>query len=185
MSAIRWSVAGLAGALLVLPLLRDGTRAARPTGLLGPLAELAAELEWVRFEGALSRGDEARALALAEHALTLAPRSTSAWLRLAAHQGYDLASPNLEPELARRRAWFEACLATVARGRALAAEPAELELFLATYLFDRAARDPELVPGGKEQLEAGALAALEAAAAHGSELAREVLAQRAPATPAR
>lgn len=164
----------LATALCLAPLLVPATPAQRRDGLLGPFAALAAELEWLRFQAAAERGEEARALALAERALALAPRSTAGWQFLAAHQGYQCASPGREPELARRRAWFEAALATLDRGRAHAAHPEELELFRALLLLSRADLDPELVPGGARELATRARAALAEAARLGSREAAEL-----------
>jgi len=164
-----------ATALCLAPLLAPRTPEARRDGLLGPFTALAAELEWVRFRSALERGQEARALALAEHALVLAPRTTAGWQMLAAHQGYERGSPSSEPELARRRAWFEAALSTLERGRAHAAEPEELELFRALFLLSRAEQDPELLPGGAAALVAQARAALMRAAELGSPRAAELL----------
>jgi len=175
MKAARTAATLAALALCLAPLLAPPTPAARRDGLLAPFAALAAELEWVRFHGAAQRGEEARALALAEHALALAPHSTAGWQTLAAHQGYLRGAPSGEPDLARRRAWFEAALATLARGRAQAAQPDELELFRALFLLSRAEQDPELVPGGATELARAARAALESAAQLGNARAAELL----------
>lgn len=165
----------LAAALLALPCALAPAPHARPLGLLAPIAELAAEIQWVRFEGALTRGEEARALALAESALALAPRVGAGWQRLAAHQGYELASRLVEPDVERRRVWLAAAEATLARGREAAARPAELVLFQALLLHSKADLDPELAPGGAEELRARARVALERAAGLGSHEARELL----------
>lgn len=184
MRTVRALATLLAGGLCLAPLLAPPSPTERRDGLLGPFAALAAELEWVRFQQALERGEEARALALAEHALALAPHSTAGWQMLAAHLGYGRAAPNAEPDLARRRAWFEAALALLERGRARAAHPEELELFRALYLVSRAEQDPELVAGGAPELLARARAALLEAARLGSAQAAE-LAPYLEATPAR
>lgn len=174
MSPARLLTGILAVALCLAPLVAGPTPAARRDGLLGPFADLAAELEWVRFRGALERGQTARALALAEHALALAPRSTAGWQRLAAYQGYERGAALSEPELARRRTWFESALTTLERGRAHAAHPEELELFRALFLLSRAEQDPELVPGGAKELETRARAALAEAVRLGSRQAAEL-----------
>lgn len=175
MSPRRVLLLGLALALLVVPALLARAPGARPPGLIGPFAELAAELQWVRFEGALARGEEARALVLAESALALAPRVNAGWQRLAAYQGYELASRELEPEPAHRRAWLAAAEATLTRGTESAARPAELALFHALLLFTKAEQDPELAGGGAPELRARGRARLARAAELGSHEARELL----------
>jgi hypothetical protein len=174
--ALAWTLAGalLALALVVAP----ERRAARsPLLLLGPFAELAAELQWVRFQGASLRGETARALELGESALALAPRTGAGWERLAAHLVYDLASREREPDLARRRAWFEAGLAVLARGVAESEDPAELLVFRALVLATKAASDPELDPGGARELLRAAAAALDEASALGDTRAAALAAQ--------
>lgn len=154
--------------------------------LLGPFAELGAQLQWLRFHAASRRGEEARALELAESALALDPRASEGWQTLAAHLAFDLASREREPRLERRRAWFETSLLVLSRGAERAAQPAEIELFRAVVLLAKAAGDPELDVGGAAALEAAGLAALQRAAELGEPRARALLDQpRAEATPAR
>ncbi len=145
--------------------------------LLGPCAELVAQLQWLRFHAASRRGEEARAFELAEGALALDPRATEGWQTLAAHLVFDLASREREPDLLRRRAWFEAGLAVLERGAERAARPEELELLRGLVLFDKAGRDPELDPRGAPALYAASAAAFERAAALGEPRAAELLAQ--------
>jgi hypothetical protein len=152
-------------------------RSPRPLGLLTPFAELAAELQWVRFEGALTRGEEARALALAESALALAPRITAGWKHLAAHQGYELASPLVEPDPALRAAWLASAEATLARGLELVDEPADLALFHALLLHSKAATDPTLAPGGAQEFLARARERMTVAALLGSPEAQALLSE--------
>jgi tetratricopeptide (TPR) repeat protein len=182
--ALAWALVGL----LLLPLACRERAAEAPAALrlLGPFVELGAQLQWLRFQAASQRGEEARALELAESALALDPRATEGWQSLAGHLVFDLASREREPELARRRAWFEAGLGVLARGAERAAHPEELELFRALVLLRKAEGDPELDPGGAPALEAEARAAMARAAEHGHAQARELLPQLAvPATPAR
>ena len=166
-------------ALALVPFACPPPRAPAPARLwlLGPFAELVAELQWLRFHVASRRGEEARALELAEGALALDPRASEGWQTLAAHLVFDLASRAREPELARRRAWFEAGLAVLAQGAERAARPAELELLRGLVLFDKAERDPELDPLGAPALRAAAVAAFERAAALGEARAAELLPQ--------
>lgn len=171
-----WLVALL---LALYALLAPRTRASAPVPLLllGPGAELAAEIQWLRFHSASLHGEEARALELAESALTLAPRANEGWTALAAYLVYDLASREREPELARRRAYFQAGLAVLARGAEAAARPGELELFRALALVGKADGDPELSPEGARGLLREALAAVERAAALGDAQAAELVPQ--------
>ena len=173
---VAWLAAlALACLALAFPPPRAAGRA--PLLLLSPFAELAAQVQWLRFHVATRRGEEARALALAESALALDPRASDGWEALAAHLALDLASREREPDLARRCAWFEAGLAALARGAERAARPAELELYRALLLANKAELDPELHPRGAAGLAEDSLAALERAAALGDERALELLPQ--------
>jgi hypothetical protein len=145
--------------------------------LLGPLAELASEVQWLRFRAAVRAGEEARGLRLAESALTWNPRANAGWETVASHLVFDLASTAREPELARRRAWFEAGLALLARGRERVERPAALELARGLFLLGKAELDPELAPGGAAELQRRAYEAFEAAAALGEARAAALLPQ--------
>ena len=179
MSAGRLALWLAAAALALVPFACPPPRAPEHARLLllEPFAELAAELQWLRFHSATLRGEEARALELAESALALDPRASDGWQTLAAHLAFDLASREREPDLARRRAWFEAGLAVLARGAARAARPAELELLRGLILTAKAEGDPELDPGGAPALRARATAAFERAAALGDARAAELVTQ--------
>lgn len=171
---LSWALAaGLAGLALLLP----RAPATEPTPLLffGPFAELGAQVQWLRFRAASQRGEEARALELAESALALDPRAPEGWQHLAAHLAFDLASREHEPELGRRRAWFRAALSVLERGRARCAQPQELELFRAVLLLAKASGDPELDPGGAPALQDAARAALARSAALGQPEAADLL----------
>ena len=178
------AVVALAGTALVLQAPRP--RAPTRLFLLGPLAPLAAQVQWLRSQAAGSRGQEARALELAESALALDPSRVEGWERLAAHLLFDLASREREPDLARRRSLFEAGRAVLARGGAQSSEPGELELFQALAWISKASSDPELHPLGARGLYDEAVVALERAAARGESRAAELLPQaRALAAEAR
>lgn len=160
--AVAWlSVLALALAALRAPPGREGSGR---SFLLAPFAELAAEVQWLRFQSASLRGEEARALELAEKALLLDPASTEGWQTLAAHLALDLASREREPELARRSAWFRAGLEVLRRGSERAEHPGELVLFRGIVLVGKAEGDPELDPGGAAALFTAAAAAFERAA---------------------
>jgi len=148
-----------------------------PFLLLGPFAALVAEVQWLRFHAASLAGDETRALELAESALALAPADGAGWQTLGAHLVFDLASREREPDLARRRAYFQAGLAILSRGAEQGARAEELEFFRALVLLGKAESDPELHPEGAAGLLREALAACERAAARGHAQAVELVPQ--------
>jgi len=173
-SATRRALWCLAGALLLVPILAPPEAGRRsPWRLLGPFLELAAELQWVRFQQARLAGEEAHALELAEGALALDPRSSAGWVALAEHLALDLASAEREPDLARRRAWFQAGLEVLTRGGGEAEHPEELELARGLLYYGKASGDPELAPGGARELRDAAVRAFERAAELGAPTARE------------
>ena len=174
--ALAWA-AVLALALVSLAGPAPRPAAPAPLLLLGPFADLWAEIAWLRFQAALRRGEEARALELAESALALDPRSSEGWRMLAGHLVFDLASRERTPDLARRRACFQAGLAVLARGVERSARPEELELFRGLVLLAKAEGDPELDPGGAQALKRSAADAFEHAARLGSEQAKELVPQ--------
>jgi hypothetical protein len=178
-SASRLALAVLALAALLVAVRTAPAREPRAPRLvlLAPFAGLAAELQWLRFHAAVRAGEEARALELAESALTWEPSAPAGWQTLAAHLVFDRASREREPDLARRRAWLEAGLAELARGVERCARPGELELLCGITLASKAALDPELDPGGAPALRAAARAAFERAAALGEPRAAAFLAQ--------
>lgn len=176
-SRLAW-FAGLAFALVLY--VASLLQVRKPEGsllvaLLGPVATFAAELEWVRFDLALRAGDVELAYARAETALWIDPGSTAGWNTYAAHLAFDRASPEREPEVARRRAWFDAALAVLARGEAAAREPAELALFAGLLRLDAWEHDPARF-GATPRAEVERLAAddFERAAKLGHPLAAEL-----------
>jgi hypothetical protein len=139
---VRAAGLGLAGAILF------ATARPRPAHeeplllrLFGPAAELAAKAQWVRFDLALRAGELELAYERAETALWIDPGSTEGWTLYAAHLCFDRAAPEREPDVAVRRAWFEAALATLARGEAVARSPSELALYAGLMREDRADTD--------------------------------------------
>ncbi len=144
-----WSAVALlvVASALLDPTLHEERASTRPW--LGPLAELASSVQWIRFQRAHLRGEEARALVLARSALELSPRSTDGWRCLASHLGLFLASPTREGDLERRRAFFRAALETLHEGVERAAEPEELQLFRGLLLLNKADLDPSVSPDGE------------------------------------
>lgn len=134
---------------------------------LGPFADLAGNLEWIRFHRARLRGDQERALLHAENALQLRPEATAGWQLLAAHLGFFLASTEREPDPATRRGWFEAALEVTRRGAARAEEPAELQLYRGLLFLTKAEADAAIWPTGADGLLAEAEAAFREAAEAG------------------
>lgn len=98
-------------------------------GLLGPIASLAASVEWVRFDTALSRGRTDLAYGRAEHALELDPASTDGWAFFASHLVFDRGSAEVEHDPERRWEWIRAGLEVLERGEESAREPARLVLY--------------------------------------------------------
>jgi len=117
--------------------------------LLGPLARPAAAWQWVRVDAAIRAGRTDIALARAEIAFALDPSETRGWLPLAGHLAFERASPEREPDPARRIAWLLAGLAVARRGEASCAEPLELVEWQIMVLDRTATVDPDLPwPGG-------------------------------------
>jgi hypothetical protein len=103
--------------------------------LLGPIAGLAAGIQWVRVDAALRTGDAPLAYARAETALALAPGDARGWIHLAHHFLFERASLGREPDLAMRRRWVEAGLDVLARGERVAREPGAIALYEGLVLF--------------------------------------------------
>ena len=76
--------------------------------LLGPLAGLASNVQWIRFQGARHAGEQERAILFAESALELAPEVTAGWELFASHLGLFLSSNEREPDPGRTLAWVRA-----------------------------------------------------------------------------
>lgn len=96
---------------------------------LGPVASLAASVEWVRMQLALDAGRTDLAYERAEHALALDPGATDGWSFFAAHLVFDRGSRAAELDPARRWAWVRRGLDLLERGERTAREPARLVLY--------------------------------------------------------
>ncbi len=157
-----------------------GARAAMgPTQrALGPLASVAASVEWVRFRQALFDGDTTRAYAIAEGALALDPSGEGGWLNYAQHLIFTRGSfaENETPE-ARRR-WIQSGFDLLERGEALCRTPGELA-FVAGLIrtgFLASIPDEDLGwPGGPDALLKQGTLDLQRAAAAGRIGAAETL----------
>ena len=122
-------------------------RASAVHRLAGPIASLAASVEWIRFDLAVRAGRESRARMLAERALALDPLSARGWAALAHHLAHDRASS--ETDAAARRRAIEAGIEVLERGERASAEPGELAFRRGLLLIEVASRAAELDwPGG-------------------------------------
>lgn len=133
--------------------------------VLGPVASLAASVEWVLADRDLSGGHPRRGLARALAALELDPGPAAGWSFLAAHLVHERSSPESEPDPQARLAWVEEALALLERGERESDEPAELA-FHAGLLLAFTAMLPDVYPwpGGPETAWRRAAARFERAA---------------------
>jgi len=141
-----------------------------PERLFGPAAGLVASAAWVRFDLFVREGRYEAAYAAAERALDLDPRAPQGWIHLAAHLARFRASPENEPDPARRREWIQAALDLLARGETRCAEPGELAHAAGVILLMVAAFDEPTGlgwPGGADAAQAAAAGAFARARALG------------------
>ena len=117
---------------------------APPPALAGPLAPLAAQVQWVRAHSALAHGQGARAFVLMRSAVALEPTSPSAWILMANQLGLQLASPESGRPADERAAWLRAALAALEEGQAEVEHPEVLALHGAILLMSHAETDPDL-----------------------------------------
>ncbi len=146
--------------------------------LLGPIAPIAAGIQWVRFDAALRDGEPELAYARAESALSLDPGAYEGWSLLAGHQAIERGARAREPDPARRMAWIRAGIATALEGEEVAREPGRLALLAGLLTVDKLDDDPELVwPAGRKAAWEDAARDFERAQAAGyapgAELARK------------
>lgn len=134
-----WLVACVALALIVAPIALDR----RPREhlsfaerALGPIAGLAASVEWVRADNALRHERFELAYARAEHALALAPRAPEGWKFLARHFAFQRASPQREPDPRLRQQWLQAAFDVLERGEKVVRPGGELSFERGLILLD-------------------------------------------------
>lgn len=133
--------------------------------LLGPVAELASHVQWIRFQRARLAGRQELAIARAESALQLAPEQASGWEYLAHHFAHFLSSPERERNPERRLRWFRAGIEVTRRGQLRVERPGDLAFHRGLLFSSKAFVDPELPwPGGVRGLWEEAAAAFEEAA---------------------
>jgi len=139
-------------------------------GLLGPLGELVADVEWIRFQRAHLRGDEALALVHAERALTWNPTESRGWRLLSSHLGLFLASVEREPDPTERARLLAWAVRLTVEGEQRARDPGMLAFHRGLLLLTHADLDPDLDwPGGTREVLEQAAAAFEGASALGVE----------------
>lgn len=151
--------------------------------LLGPVAEIAAAVEWVRADAAWARDRIDLYDARAEFALKLAPGDPNGWAYYAHHLVYDRGSPRREfgfgagPDgrLVERGHWIRAGLAVLERGEKVCREPGRLAfrraiVFLSLAQVDDAERP---LPITRQEAWRSAAEAFERAALLGEPLAAE------------
>jgi hypothetical protein len=106
----------------------DSSGADRPVlrRILGPVASLAAGVQWVRVDVAIRREDYARAYERAETALALEPEDSAGWIYLAHHLIYERASLSREPDREARARWIRAGIETLERGERASRDAGEV-----------------------------------------------------------
>lgn len=179
-----WRGAGwvLAVVLISVPAWVAGGATATPARgslaqrLFGPVAGLAAQVQWLRTQRALWDGRSDLALARARTALALDPGDTEGWRLIAWHLAFERAAEERERSPARRLAWVRAGVELLERGEASAREPERLALLSGLILGSLAAEEPPVPwPGGPHALWLAAAERFERAAelgaADGEELA--------------
>lgn len=151
---------------------RNGSLAER---LLGPLASFAADIQWVRFDSALRRGETALAYARAESALRLAPGDCGGWIFLAHHFIYERASLAREPDPELRQQWIQAGLDVLDRGERSARDPAEIVFYrgVAFAYFGSLDDQDRIWPASRREAWTRAAEAFERAAELGQGLGAE------------
>lgn len=143
--AILWCASiALVAAPCALP--RPDAGASALERVLGPLAGIAASVEWVRADAALRRERFELAYARAEHALALSPSAPDGWLFLARHFAHQRASLERERDATVRRQWVQAAFDVLARGerRAGAGGALAFERGLLLFGFAKIAELPDV-----------------------------------------
>lgn len=170
--------AGLALAWATVATAPDERKTARggiASRLLGPLAPIAAWIEWGRFDAAARVGDEARAWKHADRALALAPEDADGWTLLAHHAIYERANPRRTADPAERRRWVEIGLAVLARGEREARRPGRVAFKTAVVHVTLASQDDaeRNLPISRAEAWTRAADAFERAAAAGEPVAAD------------
>jgi hypothetical protein len=145
--------------------------------LLGPVAGIAADVQWVRVDAALRRGDTAVAYARADTALRIDPGAARGWIFLAHHLVHERASIEREPDPQARARWIQTALETLARGEGLARDRGAVAFATGvTWAFLGSLPDEDRPwPASAAEAWARAAEAFERAAAAGHPLGAEAV----------
>jgi hypothetical protein len=131
-------VALATGAVLLALIGTELAAPAKSRSWLGPLAPVAAQVQWVRAEGAIQAGLSGEALRLMESAIELDPTSTTGWITLSDHLGLYLASAESGAAMETRASWLQTALDLTRRGEAWAQHPERLALHRGLLLVSHA-----------------------------------------------
>lgn len=127
---------------------------AKSRSWLGPLAPVAAQVQWVRADGAVHAGLSGEALRLMESAIELDPSSTAGWIAMGDHVGLYLASAESGAPMETRASWLQAALDLTRRGEAWVQHPEFLALYRGLLLVSHGDLEQSLDWGGHTGLEA-------------------------------
>jgi hypothetical protein len=144
--------------------------------LLGPIADLAATLQWVRVDEAENAGRRELADARAAIALDISPGDPSGWIYYGQHLIYDRGSPLRETDPLAREHWVRAGLALLERGEKECRHPGRVAFARGAVYLALASADDADRPLPMSRVEAldAAADAFARAAAEGEPLAAEV-----------
>ncbi len=174
-----WTCLAVAAALVAWIAMRSGTAEARAGSLterlLGPIADMAATMQWVRVDEAENAGHPELAQARAAIALDISPGDPSGWIYFGEHLIYDRASPLREPDPIARERWVRAGLAVLERGERESRRPGRVAFARAAVYLALASLDDADRPLPIRRVDAlvAAADAFERAARAGEPLAAE------------
>lgn len=161
----RWPWFGAAAVCLAAAGYLSADDAPADAQVLGPLAPIAAQIQWVRGHAARLAGDEGRAFALMQSALLLEPRSTAAWIALSNQLGLQFASAESGRSPDERAEWLQAACQLLEEGQQLVPHPDALALHRGLLLMSHAETDADISwPGSTAGLWAAAANAFDEAA---------------------
>jgi hypothetical protein len=146
--------------------------------LLGPIADLAATIQWVRVDEAENDGRLALAQQRAAIALEISPGDPGGWIYYAEHLVYNRASPLREPDRVARERWVRAGLALLERGERESRMPGRVAFARGAVYLSLASLDDADRPLPITRVEAwtAAAEAFEKAARFGEPIAAEAAA---------
>jgi len=127
---------------------------AKSRSWLGPLAPVAAQVQWVRADGAVHAGLSGEALRLMESAIELDPSSTAGWIALGDHLGLYLASAESGASMEIRASWLQTALDLTLRGQDWVQHPEFLALYRGLLLVSHGDLEESLDWGGHTGVEA-------------------------------